>query len=113
MIEIENLREKLQKIKDHPWQPLDIALVNNHKIRLGFCKGEYGWHIHEDADEFFYVLKGRMQIQLKDKNLVLRGGECACLPKGAPHNLVGDPSAFIMVVEPIHLHTRRVDKAKI
>jgi len=110
MIEIQNIRDKLQHIKDQPWKPLDIALINNHKIRLGFCKGEYGWHVHDDADEFFYVLKGKMTIQLKDKNLVLREGETATLPKGTPHNLLGSPTAFVMVVEPIHLQTARIQK---
>ena len=113
IIETENIREKLDLIKNHPWKPLDIAMVNNHKIRLGFCKGDYGWHVHDDADEFFYVLKGKLKIELKGKNLILKEGNTVCLPKGVPHNLMGDPTAFIMVVEPIHLQTRRVDKDKI
>ena len=113
IIETENIREKLDSIKNHPWKPLDIAMVNNHKIRLGLFKGEYGWHTHDDADEFFYVLKGQIIIELKDKKLKLKEGNTITLPKGVPHNLLGDPLGYVMVVEPIHLQTRRVDKDKV
>lgn len=109
-IEIEKIREKLAEIKNHPWKPLDIGMLNNHKIRLGLFKGEYGWHVHDDADEFFYVLKGKIKIQIKGKDLVLREGDSVMLPKGTPHNLFGEPIGYVMVVEPIHLQTRRVQK---
>lgn len=112
-IEIEEIREKLDKIKNQPWKPLDIAMLNNHKIRLGFFKGEYGWHVHDDADEFFYVLKGKIKIQLKDKFLVLKEGGMIILPKGTAHNLFGEPVGYVMVVEPIHLQTKRIDRTKI
>jgi mannose-6-phosphate isomerase-like protein (cupin superfamily) len=107
---VESLRDKLQSIKDKPWHPLDIAFVNNHKVRLGFCKGSYGWHKHESADEFFIVLEGKLIIEFKGKgNLVLRKGDYAVVHKGTVHNLVSTENTYVLVFEPIHLQTTRVN----
>lgn len=107
-ISAESLRDKLLSIKGRPWQGLDIAIVNNHKVRLGFFKGEFGWHKHEGADEFFLVLDGKITIQFKHQpHVVLRKGEYAVLPKGTLHNLVSLENSSVLVIEPIHLQTTR------
>ncbi len=111
MLKVENLRDQLTKIKGRPFQALDIALVNNHQIRLGFFKGDYGWHTHEGADEFFIVLEGKITIQIKEKDkikdLVLRKGEYVELPGGTAHNLSSKEDSYVLVVKPIHLKTQR------
>ena len=107
MLQVENLKEQLAKIKNRPFQALDIALVNNHQIRLGLFKGDYGWHTHDDADEFFIVLEGKITIQIKDKDFVLRKGDFLELPKGTPHNLLSKEDSYVLVVKPIHLKTQR------
>ncbi len=107
---VESLRDKLQSIKDKPWYPLDISFVNNHKVRLVFCKNSYGWHKHETADEFFMVLEGKLTIEFRGKsNLVLRKGEYAVVPKGEVHNLTSLENTYVLVFEPIHLQTTRVN----
>ena len=108
MVKVENLKEQLAKIKNHPWKALDIAMVNNHQIRLGLFKGEYGWHTHDDADEFFIVLDGKITIQLKDKDYILRKGDYMELPKGTAHNLSSKEDSYVLVVKPIHLKTARI-----
>lgn len=108
MLKVENLKAQLAKIKNRPFHALDIALVNNHEIRLGLFKGDYGWHTHDDADQFFMVLEGKITIQLKDQNLVLRKGEYLELPKGTPHNLSSKEESYVLSVRPIFIKT---DKA--
>lgn len=108
MTKVESLKEKLDSLKDRPWTPLDVGMLNNHKIRLGFFKREYGWHKHDDADEFFLVLKGKIVIKLKNENVVLRQGEYMLLPKGTVHNLISDEDSYVMVVQPITMKTTRV-----
>ena len=107
MLKVENLKEQLAKIKGHPFKPLDIAIVNNHQIRLGLFKGDYGWHTHADADEFFIVLEGKITIHTKDKNFILRRGDYLELPKGTVHNLSSGENSYVLVVRPIHLKTQR------
>ncbi len=106
MSKVENLKEQLAKIKNQPWKALDIALVNNHQIRLGLFKGEYGWHTHE-ADEFFFVLEGKITIHTKGRDLVLRKGDYLELHKGTSHNLSSKEDSYVLVVKPIHLKTER------
>ena len=109
MIKSESLRDRLASIKNRPWQGLVISMVNNHKVRLGFFKGEFGWHKHDNADEFFLVLEGKISIKFKDQDdLVLRKGEYAVLPKGVVHNLVSLENSNVLVVEPIHMQTTRI-----
>jgi len=108
MIEAEYLWDKLKTIKNRPWHGLDVAIVDNHKIRLGMFKGEFGWHKHDNSDEFFLVLKGKITIHLKDGDLVLKNDEYALLPKGTAHNLSSESESFVLVVEMLHLQTERV-----
>jgi len=106
MLKVENLKEQLVKLKNRPFQPLDIALVNSHEIRVGMFKGNYGWHTH-DADEFFIVIEGKIAIQLKDKDYVLRKHDYLELPKGTAHNLSSETESYVLVVRPIHLKTAK------
>lgn len=107
MIKVENIKEQLAKIKDHPWKPHDIAIVNNHQIRLGLFKGDYGWHSHADADEFFIVMEGKITIHIKEKDFVLRKGDYLELPKGTTHNLSSKENSYVLTVRPIHLKTEK------
>lgn len=109
MVIAHNLKEKLSGLKGRPWLGLDVAMVNNHKVRLGLFRGEYGWHKHEDADEFILVMEGKICIQvLGQKDVVLRKGDFAELPKGLKHNLISLEDSYVLVFEPIHMKTERV-----
>src|SRR5438552_18573001 len=108
MPKVENIKEQLAKIKNRPFVGLDVALVNNHQIRLGLFKGDYGWHTHADADEFFIVLEGKITIQIKDQNLILHKRDYLKLPKGTAHNLSSEANSYVLVVRPIHLKTERI-----
>lgn len=111
MIASHNLKEKLSDLKGRPWLASDIVMVNNHKVRLGLFKGEYGWHKHDDADEFFLVCEGKITIQIKgQKDVVLRKTDFTMIPKGTEHNLISHEDSYVLVLEPIHMKTERVKK---
>lgn len=63
-------------------------------------KGEFVWHKHDDTDDFFLVLKGRMDIQLRDRVVTLGPGEMFIVPKGVEHRPVAVEEAHVLLIEP-------------
>ena len=63
-------------------------------------KGPFTWHRHEETDDFFLVLKGRLRIELRDGTVELGPGELYVVPKGAEHRPVADEEAHILLIEP-------------
>ena len=94
-----NLKEKLSKFSDH-WSPKIIAEMNDYQIKLVKIKGDFVWHNHEDTDELFFVIKGKMNIEFKDKTIELNEGEMYVVPKGVEHKPYAENECEIMLVEP-------------
>jgi len=63
-------------------------------------KGEFVWHKHDDTDDFFLVLKGRVTIRLRDRDVSLEPGELFVVPKGVEHCPVAHEEAHILLIEP-------------
>jgi len=63
-------------------------------------KGEFVWHKHDDTDDFFLVLSGRVQIQLRDRVVALGPGEIFVVPKGVEHRPVAEEECWIVLFEP-------------
>ena len=104
MIPKVNLKNKIKEIDGRPWHPVEVAIVNDQVIRLALYKGEYHWHKHENEDEFFYVLRGQITIQIKDgRDLVLNEGEVAVVPKGIEHCPKSDVESYVLMFEPYEL----------
>jgi len=66
-----NLNEISEKITK-PWSPENIKTVNNYTIRMARFDGKYHWHKHDKEDEIFLVFKGKIKIQTKDGDIILR-----------------------------------------
>jgi mannose-6-phosphate isomerase-like protein (cupin superfamily) len=89
------------------WSPIEVAQVNDQVVRLAKIQGEYHWHKHTNEDELFYVLKGRMVLQLKDQpDIALAQGEIAVVPKGMEHCPRSQGVTYILVFEPQVLVSR-------
>jgi mannose-6-phosphate isomerase-like protein (cupin superfamily) len=73
MTERVNLAEKLALFVDH-WKPRTVAQLNNFDIMVMKVQGEFVWHKHDETDDFFLVLSGRLQIRLRDRTVVLEPG---------------------------------------
>ena len=94
-----NLEQKLSTFDEH-WQPRTIGQFNGHDLMVVKVKGEFVWHKHEDTDDFFLVLKGRIKIQMRDGDVTLEPGEVFVVPKGVEHRPVAEEEAHILLIEP-------------
>lgn len=94
-----NLSEKLAKISEH-WSPKIVADFNGHDVMVVKVKGEFNWHSHADTDDFFLVLKGRITIRLRDRDVTLDAGELFVVPQGVEHCPVAEDEAELLIIEP-------------
>jgi mannose-6-phosphate isomerase-like protein (cupin superfamily) len=94
-----NLAEKLSTFTDH-WQPRVVGQFNGHDLMVVKVKGEFVWHKHDDTDDFFLVLSGRISIQLREGIVRLGPGEIFVVPKGVEHRPVAEDEAHVLLIEP-------------
>ncbi len=99
MTEKVNLADKLRLFNEH-WQPKIVATVNDYDVRIVKVKGEFVWHKHDNTDDFFLVLEGRLIIQLRDRNVYLEAGELFVVPRGIEHCPRADEEASVLLIEP-------------
>jgi len=98
-VEKVNLREKLARIRE-PWSPRAIAAVNDFHVKLVKLQGEFVWHSHEREDELFLVLKGRLRMQFRDREVPIGPGELIVVPHGTEHRPVADEEVHVLLLEP-------------
>jgi mannose-6-phosphate isomerase-like protein (cupin superfamily) len=94
-----DLAEKLATFAEH-WQPRTVSRFNGHDVMVVKVKGPFNWHKHDDTDDFFLVLKGRVTIQMRDRNVTLGPGQLFVVPKGVEHRPVAEEEAHILLIEP-------------
>jgi quercetin dioxygenase-like cupin family protein len=84
------------------WSPKVIGRVNDQYIKVAKVKGELAWHKHDNEDELFQVVKGRLIIQLEGNRAVtLQAGEFFVVPKGVMHNPIAEEECWITLIETI------------
>ena len=79
-----NLADKLGQFTEH-WSPRIVAHYNGNDIMVVKVEGEFTWHSHPDTDDFFLVLDGELDIELRDKTVTLGPGELFVVPTGVEH----------------------------
>lgn len=90
-----------------PWAPKEIARVNDQVIRLALFDGEFPMHKHSNADELFYVLKGKIIIRIKGKpDISLTEGKMTVIPRGVEHSPKSIEPSYVLMFEPITLNSR-------
>ena len=94
-----SLAEKLASFTEH-WQPRTVAEFNGHDIMVVKAQGEFVWHRHDETDDLFLVLRGELEIQLRDRSVVLRAGDLFIVPKGVEHRPVAREEVHLMIIEP-------------
>jgi mannose-6-phosphate isomerase-like protein (cupin superfamily) len=94
-----NLEEKFGRFSDQ-WAPKIVAQVNDLHIKAVKVRGEFVWHAHADTDELFMVVKGRLTIRLRGREVRLGAGELFVVPKGVEHMPVAEDECEILLIEP-------------
>ncbi len=94
-----NLKEKFDSFSAH-WSPKTIAALNNYHLKLAKLKGDFVWHKHDETDEAFLVLQGRMSIELRDGQVDLDTGEMFIVARGVEHRPHADQECHVMLIEP-------------
>jgi len=83
----------------HPWFNQTLCKVNGSVVRVGVVKGEYHWHQHEADDEFFYVVEGRLFVDLETGTVALDPGQGLVVPRGARHRTRASERTIMLMVE--------------
>ena len=94
-----NLAQKLSLFQDH-WSPKIVGELNESHVKLVKVQGEFVWHHHEAEDELFLVVKGRLTIKLRDRDIELVEGEFVIIPKGVEHKPVAEEEVHLLLLEP-------------
>jgi mannose-6-phosphate isomerase-like protein (cupin superfamily) len=94
-----NLRQKLQLFTEY-WNPKIVGELNGQYVKLVKLKGEFVWHHHEQEDELFYVIKGTLQMELRQRTVTIDEGEFFIVPRGVEHKPVAREEVHVMLFEP-------------
>lgn len=81
------------------WFNQTLTKVNGSVVRVGVVEGEYHWHKHDDDDEFFFVLSGKLYIDLEDKTIELNQNEGITISKGVIHKTRAPQKTVMLMVE--------------
>jgi mannose-6-phosphate isomerase-like protein (cupin superfamily) len=81
------------------WSPRVVAEVDDSYVKVAKVKGSLAWHSHDQEDELFLVLKGRLRIEMEDRTVELGEGEMFVVPKGVRHNPVAEEECHLMLIE--------------
>jgi mannose-6-phosphate isomerase-like protein (cupin superfamily) len=83
----------------HPWYNQTLCRVNDSVVRVGIVKGEYHWHKHDEDDEFFYVVDGKLLIDLEGRTVELPPGKGFVVPRGVLHRTRAPEKTVMLMVE--------------
>lgn len=95
-----DIAEKLSLVSEH-WSPKVVARLNDYEIKVVKVKGEFVWHTHEDTDELFLVVDGKLTIQLRDGDVTLTPGQLFVVPKSVEHCPIADGEVHALLIEPV------------
>lgn len=94
-----DLSEKFS-LFDEYWKPKIAGELNGQYVKLAKLKGEFVWHKHENEDELFMVIQGRLKIRLRDKDIDLNEGQFFIIPRGVEHLPVAEEECHVLLFEP-------------
>ena len=94
-----DLAEKLALFEDR-FSPRIVATLNDYKIEVVKVEGDFVWHSHPETDDFFLVLEGELEIELRDRTVRLRKGQLFVVPRGVEHRPRADREAHVLLIEP-------------
>ena len=94
-----NLAQKFSLFDEH-WSPKIVGELNGQHVKLAKLQGAFVWHHHEAEDELFWVVKGRLRIEFRDRAVELEPGEFLVVPRGVEHRPVAEQETEVLLFEP-------------
>jgi mannose-6-phosphate isomerase-like protein (cupin superfamily) len=98
-MKVVNLAEKFSLFDDY-WNPRIAGELNGQQVKLVKLKGEFVWHMHENEDELFFVVKGILKMEFRDRTETIHENEFIVVPKTVEHRPVAENEVFVMLFEP-------------
>lgn len=99
MLDKINLHQKFSLFSDH-WSPRIVGRLNGQLVKLAKFKGDFVWHKHDEEDELFFLVKGTLKIEFRDRTEVISENEMIIVPKGVEHRPCADEEVWVMLFEP-------------
>jgi len=94
-----NLNGKFGLFSEH-WTPKIVGELNGQQVKLVKLQGEFVWHKHDHEDELFFVVKGVLKMEFRDKTVSIEENEFLIVPKGVEHRPVAEEEVWVMLFEP-------------
>lgn len=94
-----NVKEKFEMFSDH-WNPRIVGELNGQQVKLAKLKGEFIWHSHEAEDEMFWIVKGKLKIEFRDRIVEIEENEFFIVPRGVEHRPIAEEEVQVMLFEP-------------
>lgn len=86
---------------DETWAPRIAGEINDTYLKLAKFEGEFIWHKHDNEDELFLVIEGRLRMELRDQPaIIINPGEFLIVPKGTEHKPAAEIPAKVVLLEP-------------
>jgi mannose-6-phosphate isomerase-like protein (cupin superfamily) len=96
--EVIDIPQMVKECKDK-WFNQTLTQVNGSVVRVGIIEGEYHWHKHENDDEFFFVLEGKLLVDLEDRTIELNPGQGVTVTKNVMHRTRAPQKTVMLMVE--------------
>ena len=94
-----NLKDKFDSFTDH-WSPKIVGELNDQHIKVAKLKDEFVLHQHENEDEMFLIIEGKLLMELNDKTMEINAGEFVVIPKGTNHKPIAMGEVKVLLFEP-------------
>lgn len=104
-----NLEQKLSLFTEH-WSPKIVGELNGQHVKIAKLQGEFIWHKHDNEDELFFIIKGSLKMEFRDKTVIVNENEFLIVPRGVEHKPVAEKEVSVMLFEPATtLNTRNIE----
>ncbi|HVX12028.1 MAG TPA: cupin domain-containing protein [Pirellulales bacterium] len=94
-----NLQEKFGRFSDY-WSPKIVGELNGQQVKLVKLRGDFIWHRHDNEDELFLIVKGRLRMEFRERHVWLNEGEFLIVPRGVEHRPTAEEEVHVMLFEP-------------
>ena len=84
---------------EYKWFNQTLCKINESVVRLGVVEGQYHWHKHDNDDEFFYVIEGKLFIDFEGRSVELAPRQGFVVPRGTVHRTRAPQRTVILMVE--------------